>query len=224
MSYKRWIFAAIFLFGVGLVFGLATPAGTVSLLAEDIAALKELGDFLASLPLALVVVIIFLKNASVLLLSFVFSPIFCLLPILTLTVNGWLLAFISVIVSQEKSLGFVLAGLLPHGVFELPALILGEAAALSFGAMAVILILKKESRTVLWSTVRRDVGHVLLALALFFIVGIFHTIIIVALMEKQTRDPLMVNLKQNLKYLVIALALLLPAAIIETYITPLLLR
>ena len=223
MSYKRWIFAAIFLFGVGLVFGLATPAGIVSLIAEDIAALKELASLLASLPLALVAVIIFLKNASALLISFVFSPIFCLLPILTLTVNGWLLAFISVIVSQEKSLGFVLAGLLPHGVFELPALIIGEAAALSFGAMAVILILKKESRTVLWSTVRRDVGHVLLALALFFIVGIFHTIIIVALMEKQTRDPLMVNLKQNLKYLVIALALLLPAAIIETYITPLLL-
>jgi len=27
---------------------------------------------------------------------------------------------------------------LPHGVFELPAFILGEAAALSFGAMAIL--------------------------------------------------------------------------------------
>ena len=146
-----------------------------------------------------------------------------LIPILTLTVNGWLLAFVSVIVSQEKSIGFVLAGLLPHGIFELPALILGGAAALSFGAMAIILVLKKESRSVLVSTIKKDVGHVLLAVTLLFIVGIFHTIIIVALMEKQTRDLLMVNLRQNLRYLMIALALLLPAAIIETYVTPLLL-
>jgi len=223
MSYKKWIFIAIFLFGIGLVVGLATPTSIASLLSEDITALERFSRILVPFEF-LTVIVIFFKNALALLLSFVLSPILCLIPILALTVNGWLIAFVSVAVVQEESLGFLLAGLLPHGVFELPALIIGEAAALSFGAMAVILILKKESRTVLWSTVRRDVGHVLLALALFFIVGIFHTIIIVALMEKQTRDPLMVNLKQNLKYLVIALALLLPAAIIETYITPLLLR
>ncbi len=41
---KRWIFTAILLFGIGIVFGLAAPAGITSLLAEDIAALAELGD------------------------------------------------------------------------------------------------------------------------------------------------------------------------------------
>ena len=83
---------------------MATPTSFASLISEDIAALKELGGFLASLPLALVVVIIFIKNASALLPSFALNPIFCLLPILTLTVNGWLLTFVSALVSQEKSL------------------------------------------------------------------------------------------------------------------------
>ena len=146
MSYKRWLFVAILLFGIGIALGLFTPIGFTSLIAEDIAALREFGGLLASLPHALVAVVIFFKNASALLLSFVLSPIFCLVPVLTLTVNGWLIAFVSVIVSEEKSLGFVLAGLLPHGIFEIPALILGEAAALSFGAVVILALFKRERR------------------------------------------------------------------------------
>ena len=175
MSYKRWIFVAIFLFGIGLVFGLVTPTGFASLISEDIAALKELGRLLASLPLALVVVIIFIKNASALLLSFALSPIFCLLPILTLTVNGWLLAFVSVIVSQEKSVGFVLAGLLPHGIFELPALILGEAAALSFGTVMILALFKKERRSLLLPSLKRNLRYLMVALALLVPAAIIET-------------------------------------------------
>ena len=175
MSYKRWIFVAIFLFGIGLVFGLSTPTGIASLISEDIAALKELSGLLASLPLALVAVIIFVKNASALLISFVFSPIFCLLPILTLTVNGWLLAFVSAIVSQEKSIGFVIAGLLPHGIFELPALILGEAAALSFGTAVMLAIFKKERKNLILSSLKQNLKYLMVALALLLPAAIIET-------------------------------------------------
>ena len=222
MSYKRWSFVAIFLFGIGLALGSAPLFSIADVMSEDLMALEELANRLATLPQFVVFAIIFIKNASVLMLSFVLSPILCLVPVLSLVLNGAVLGFVAVTVAGQESVGFVLAGLLPHGVFEIPALIMGQAAALSFGAMAITLVLKKESRTVLVSTVTKDVGRILLALALFFIIGIFHTIIIVALLEKQTRDILMPSLKHNLKYLVIALALLLPAAIIETYITPLL--
>ena len=220
MSYKWWVIVATSLFGVGIAFGLATPAGIGDPFAEDI--LEQLSGLLTPFSV-LTTIFIFINNVVALVISFILSPILCLFPILALTVNGWLLAFVSSAVVSEKSLGFLLAGLLPHGIFEIPALILGEAAALSLGAMAVILILKKESRAVLVSTVTKDVGRVLLALAMLFIIGIFHTIVIVALLERQTRDPLMVNLKQNLRYLMVALILFVPAAIIETYITPLLL-
>ena len=223
MSYKRWVILAILLFGFGIAVGLATPDSITALLSEDLAAFGEqLGNILA-LPKFQVAMFIFAKNVFAIAISFILSPILCLVPILALTVNGWLVGFVSSAVVSEKSLGFLLAGILPHGVFEIPALIIGEAAALSFGAMTIILVLKKESRTVLVSTVTKDAGRILLTLALFFIVGIFHTIIIVALREKQTRDLLMVNLNRNLRYLMVALALLVPAAIIEAYITPLLL-
>ena len=175
MSYKKWVFVAIFLFSIGLVFGLATPTSFASLISEDITALEELIDFLASLPPALTAIFIFIKNASALLLSFVFSPIFCLPPILALTVNGWLLGFISVLVSREKSVGFVLAGLLPHGVFELPALIMGEAAALSFGIVVILALFKKERRSQLVPSLKQNLKYLVIALALLVPAAIIET-------------------------------------------------
>ena len=233
MNYKVWLFIAILLFAISSVVGWAIPDSIAGLLAEDIATLEELAGMLASLPPALIAVIIFFKNSLSLVVSFLLSPILCLTPLLALMVNGWLLGWISATVIEKESLGVLLAGLLPHGVIELPAFFIGEAAALSFGATVtiifpIILVLKKETRTILLSTVKQDIGHILLTLALFFTVGIFFTIIIVALFQKQTRDlfiaNLIVNLKQNLRYLAIALGLLIPAALIEAFITPLFLK
>ncbi len=175
MSYKRWIFIAIFLFGVGLVFGLTTPTGFATLISKDIDALKELGEFLASRPPALIAIFIFTKNASALLLSFALSPIFCLVPAIALFFNGSILGVISVIVSQEKSVGFVLAGLLPHGIFELPALIMGEAAALSFGAVVILALFRKERRNLLLPSLKRNLRYLMVALALLVPAAIIET-------------------------------------------------
>jgi stage II sporulation protein M len=177
MSYKKWLIIAVSLFSVGLVLGLVAPASMVSLLSEEITALQELADFLAPLPQPIVFVVIFVTNVSTLLTSFIFSPILCLWPILVLTLNGWLIAFVSVILVQEKSLGFVLAGLLPHGIFELPALILGEAAALSFGTMAILALFKKEKRKLLLPNLKQNSIYLLIALALFLLAAIIETFV-----------------------------------------------
>ena len=177
MSYKWWILVALCLFGVGLVFGLMPLASINGFISEDIAALEQFVDILASLPPALIVLLIFFKNASVLLLSFVLSPILCLVPILTLTVNGLLLGSVSVLVSQEKSIGFVLAGLLPHGVFELPAIIIGEAAALSFGAMMILAVFKKETRKLLLPSLKQNLRYLVIAFALLVPAAIIETFV-----------------------------------------------
>ena len=222
MSFKRWNLVAVCLFGIGIVLGLTAQDTIANFLAEDLAALQELGASLVPFKVS-TAIFIFIKNISAVLMSFIFSPILCLLPILALVLNGWLLSFVSAVVAQEKSLGFVLAALLPHGIFELPALIIGEAAALSFGAMVIMLLVRKESRTVLVSIVKQSLGHILLTLVLFFITGFFPTVIVLALLREQTRAIFMPNLKQNLRYIMVACVLLVPAAIIETYVTPLLL-
>ena len=176
MSYKKWVFIAIFLFGIGMVFGLATPLSIVNLMSGEIAALEELSRILAPFSV-LTVILIFIKNVSALVLSFVLSPILCLVPVLALVVNGWLLAFISSAVVQEKSLGFVLAGLLPHGIFELPALIMGQAAALSFGTMTILALLQKRKRNLLLPNLKHNLRYLLIALALLLPAAIIETYI-----------------------------------------------
>ncbi|MFC1908778.1 stage II sporulation protein M [Chloroflexota bacterium] len=221
MRYRWWFVIAGGLFLTGMLLGLLVPIGAVGdVLSENLAVLEELGATLAPFQ-ATTAIFIFFKNTFALLFSFVFSPILCLMPVLALLANGGLLSLVSVIVIEEESLGLLLAGILPHGVLEIPALIIGEAAALSFGAMVVMLLVRKESRTVLVSVVKQ---RILLAFVIFIITGIFPTIIVLALLREQTRAIFLPNLKQNLKFLGIAIALLVPAAIIETFVTPLLLQ
>lgn len=220
LSYRSWVLIATALFGVGILLGVLMPVTSAEFLADDLTALQELAAMLGPFQFS-TAVFIFFKNVLALAVSFIFSPIFILVPVLALTMNGWILSFVSTLVIQEESWGFLLAGLLPHGVFELPAIIIGEAAALSFGAMTILLLVQHERRAVLISTAKQDTSHIFLSIALFFLIGIFHTAIILALLKEETRAFIIPNMKKNAKYLLIAVTLLLPAAVIETYITPL---
>lgn len=175
MSYKRWLLVAIFLFTIGLVSGLVTPASTADLSSEEIAAFEGLADLLATLPKTAVLAIIFFKNVTALLISFAFSPFFCLLPVMALTLNGWIIGLVSTAVVQEQSLGFLLAGLLPHGIFELPALFMGGAAALSFGAMVTVALFKKEKRKLVLPNLRQNLRYLAIAFVLLLPAAIIET-------------------------------------------------
>lgn len=177
MSYKWWLLLAIFLFGVGLAGGLAISINIPGLLYEDIAALEKLGELLAPLPQESVFVFIFIKNVSAVLISFAFSPLFCLMPVLALTINGGLIGVISASTIQEESLGYLLAGLLPHGIFELPALIMGEAVALSFGTAVMLTLFNKERRKLLLPNLRKNLKYLAIALVLFLLAAIIETYI-----------------------------------------------
>lgn len=176
MSYKRWIFVAVCLFGIGMAIGLARPVAIADLLAEDLEALRELAAMLGPFQVS-TAIFIFLKNVSVLLLSFIFSPILCLLPILALILNGGLLSFVSVAVVQQESVGLLLAALLPHGIIELPALIIGEAAALSFGALAITALVSKERRNRLLPGLKQNLRYLAIACILLLPAAIIETYI-----------------------------------------------
>jgi len=174
MNYRLWIFIAIFLFSVGLVLGIIAPAGLTNLLSEDIAALERFGAMLRPFEFSTLIVIL-LKNVSALLLGFIFSPILCLMPILSLLVNGWAIAYVSSEVVGQKSVGFVLAALIPHGIFEIPAFILGQAAALSFGTLVLLAIFKKEKRSLLLPSLKQNARYLLIALVLLVPAAIMET-------------------------------------------------
>jgi stage II sporulation protein M len=176
MSYRGWVLVAVGLFAAGIVLGLMVPNNLDSIFTEDVAALEELAQILGPFKLS-TAGFIFLKNVSALVFSFIFSPLLCLAPVTALIVNGGLISFVSVAFAKQESVGLLLAGLLPHGVLELPALIIGEAAALSFGTMAIIALISKKRRSQLVPTLKQNIRYMALAFALLLPAAIIETYI-----------------------------------------------
>ena len=162
MNYKRWLLVATVIFVLGIAAGLATPPGFIS---EDIIGIEDIESLTELSPSVLTIFILF-KNGLALLLSFALSPLFLIVPFIALAINGWLLAVVSVTVLEEQSLAFLLAGLLPHGVFELPAFIMAEAAALSFGTAVIAALFRKEKRGLVLPSFRQNARYLAVALLL----------------------------------------------------------
>lgn len=178
MCYWKWIFVALLLFGIGLILGftlgLDMPVAIADLLTDNLTALEQRIASLEPFQLS-TMAFVFVNNCMALLLSFVFSPILCLMPIMVLTINGWLLAYISAAAIEEASVAFALAGLLPHGIFELPAFIMGEAAALSFGMTVMSVLLKEDKKKWLISGIKRNGKYMGIAVALLLLAAIIET-------------------------------------------------
>ncbi|MFC1901558.1 stage II sporulation protein M [Chloroflexota bacterium] len=186
IRYKIWVFIATGLFVIGIAAGLiisaTMPAGITGLLSEELSVLGELSTMFGPFQ-ATTAVFIFLKNVSSLLFSFIFSPILCLMPVIALVLNGTLLSFVSVIVTREASLGLLLAGVLPHGILEIPAFIMGEAAALSFGATAIMALLSRERRNQLLPNLKQNSKYLLLAFGLLVPAAIIETFVTPLLLQ-----------------------------------------
>lgn len=153
-------------FAAGIMAGLVMPLGSSEAVSRELESLSELSRYLLSLPPFFTALFIFIRNAIVLVLSFLFSPVLCLVPLLTLFANGSFLSYVAVTVARERSLGFVLAGLLPHGVIEVPAMILGEAAALAFGAGVLLSLFRGKGFGLMFASLRANGKLLLIAIGL----------------------------------------------------------
>tara|TARA_Y100000310_G_C20565942_1_gene755492 strand:- start:254 stop:844 length:591 start_codon:yes stop_codon:yes gene_type:complete len=96
-------------------------------------------------------------------------------PIAAAVVNGYLLGFVSRFAVNESGNLFILWRLLPHGIFEIPAIIL----SIGFGLKLGIEIWKKDS----WKILKRNLKEamrffVFVILPLFLIAGIIEGILI----------------------------------------------
>ena len=175
MNYKHGLLLAVFLFVAGLVLGSTIPLGSMGLLSQELKALQDMAESLKPLPQSSVLTIIFLKNAGALLFSLVLSPFFCLIPVIALLFNGWLLGLVATRVMHEQSLAYLLAGLLPHGIFELPAFIIGEAVALSFGSTVLMAVFKKGDKHQLRLNLRQNFRYLILAILLLLPAAVIET-------------------------------------------------
>ena len=117
--------------------GLVHAAIDPSIFKVVLSELQSLVEALMGLDDWELAVIIFLNNSIKVLAAMVLGIVFGVFPIFFLFVNGYLIG----IIAQYYGPVIFLAGIVPHGIFEISALLLGAGAGISLGWTA----LKKRS-------------------------------------------------------------------------------
>ena len=135
----KYLAVATILFLAGMIFGaiagssVDASSGSNSLIDQ----LEPLFQFYKPFQ-PFTVVFLFFKNLLTAGMAFILSPAI-IVPAAILLLNGYLLGMVGTIVTNEVSLWAAIAALAPHGIFEMPALVIAAAAGFRFG----IAVLKK---------------------------------------------------------------------------------
>lgn len=135
---------ALFLAGmiVGVVKGYSGGVGESNSIIEE---LEPLFQFYRPYQ-PLTVAFLFFKNLLTAGMAFFLSPLI-FVPAAILLLNGYLLGMVGAIVANQVSLVAALAALAPHGIFEMPALVMAAAAGFRFGVSVLKKLKSKIART-----------------------------------------------------------------------------
>ncbi len=149
---KNFIFIIVGIFLVSSIFGyfFEPPESVYNQLISYIRELIQLTEGMSHLEL---IVFIFLNNLKSSFFGILFGIIFGVFPVIAAFVNGYFLGFVSRITTSAE--GFtILWKLVPHGIFELPAVFLSFALGLKLGTF----IFKKDKKQsfidYLWNSIR----------------------------------------------------------------------
>jgi stage II sporulation protein M len=123
------LLSVIFIISIILGYAIANkyPDKTEEILYKSLKDVIEPAKDYSSLQL---LSFIFFKNLLVALIAVLSGIIFGFVPILIVFVNGLILGVVSYIFIVQFNIAVLLAGLLPHGIIEIPAIILSTASGL----------------------------------------------------------------------------------------------
>ncbi len=177
-GYRGWLLLATAILLISTIVGLFIPINLERLIPFD-----QVVGSLGELHPAVLFIIILLNNLRSLVLSFFLSPLLLLGPLLTLGLNGLIIGNISSLVVEQQSLGFLVIGLLPHGIFEIPSLIIAEAAALSFGFVVIRSIFNRDLRPQVFPSFIANLKYLAIALALLVPAALIETFVTPVLLD-----------------------------------------
>lgn len=125
-----YLATATFVFVMSLIWGLRVdPVIAGDLFGELVQSLMPLD----SLPPVALFAVIFLNNAIKSLLAIVLGIALGIPPVFFLCFNGFTIGAIVSILQSRMDNGLIIASLAPHGIIEIPALILATALGLMVG-------------------------------------------------------------------------------------------
>ncbi|OGX68119.1 MAG: hypothetical protein A2189_07935 [Paenibacillus sp. RIFOXYA1_FULL_44_5] len=134
LTIKKEIAAAILIFAVGIYLGYTEPAQFAWILRSQLDQLKQMSELLQHHHL-LMFFQIFINNTLLAILT-LFSGVVLIFPIAWLLINGMIIGYLFSSLPAATNVGLLIAkGLLPHGLFELPAIWIASAYGIRFGVV-----------------------------------------------------------------------------------------
>ncbi len=128
---KNFIYSTIGIFIVFILVGFIIPPPEF-ILEQILKFIKELLEKTKDMSQGELIRFILLNNSQISLIGMIFGVLLGIFPVIVTILNGYLLGFVaSVSVKQEGF--FVLWKLLPHGIFELPAIFISFGLGLKLG-------------------------------------------------------------------------------------------
>ena len=101
----------------------------------------EMFKWILSLNPLLIMLAIFLKNFLACAMSVLLGLGFGLVPLLVLTSNGFMIGVVSYSIIHKQGLLYLMAGIVPHGIIELPTILLGISLGFRLGYLLALTIL-----------------------------------------------------------------------------------
>ena len=136
------ILLATALFILSLVWGLLMHPDFIDVMVEDLTqSMLPLG----SLPPAVLFVVIFLNNAIKSFLAIVLGIAIAIPPLIFLCFNGFIIGAVVSVLQSRISNVLIIASLAPHGIIEIPAIVLAAALGLKVGFESIRFLINRRS-------------------------------------------------------------------------------
>jgi len=143
-SIRVFIGISVFLFGLTAVMGYYAAALDPELASSWTKELEVL-KWIMDQPPILIMIIIFLKNLLASAMAMLLGLGLGLVPVLVVTSNGFLLGIVGYGAIQKVGWLYLAAGILPHGIIELPVVLVSIAIGFRLGYLLLLSILGEKT-------------------------------------------------------------------------------
>lgn len=177
---RFWPYVAI----SALLFALGTVAGGLLAGAVDLAALFGSPEGLEGAFPEPTVSGLLVNNAVVLVLLVLSGLSLGLVTVAILVFNGFIVGYIGALAAGEGGLGVLAVGILPHGVFEIPAILFAAAVAFRFSHQVLAAALGRRSDVMTTRERREALALVVVSLLLLPIAAYIEVNVTATLLER----------------------------------------
>lgn len=186
---RKALVISTLLFALGAVIGWVATSSLERMLVEQLEGLSEISGTLkdSSNPQLSFFVFIFLNNSIKSVVIIFLGALFGILPALFLLINGAVIGYlihISALQGQDL-FDLIVKGLLPHGIIEIPAIIIACAFGLHFGGKVLLSLFSSSARkSDRWSFfMRQTLTASIWIVLLLFVAAIIESTITLALLS-----------------------------------------